>query len=78
MQIQGGEKKEEKKGSGSIKTEDVPSTTATFSIFYGVNDTRNFTEKISINQNQNIDHVYIMVSIVSRPYMAAAHLILWF
>ncbi|KAK4519101.1 uncharacterized protein ATC70_009332 [Mucor velutinosus] len=63
MQIQGGEKKEEKKGSGSIKTEDVPSTTATFSIFYGVNDTRNFTEKISINQNQNIDHVYIMGAI---------------
>ncbi|CAO3620130.1 unnamed protein product [Mucor fragilis] len=61
MQGQGGEKEEEeKKGSSSIKNEEVPSTTAAFSIFYGVDDTRNITEKVSINQNQNIDHVYIM------------------
>lgn len=76
MQGQGGEKEEEeKKGSSSIKNEEVPSTTAAFSIFYGVDDTRNITEKVSINQNQNIDHVYIMVFIISRTYMAATHLI---
>ncbi|GAN06074.1 hypothetical protein MAM1_0110d05551 [Mucor ambiguus] len=63
MQRQGGKKEEEEKGSSSIKYEEVPSTTAAFSIFYGVNDTRNFTERVSINQNQNIEHVYIMGAI---------------
>lgn len=77
MQRQGGQKEEEEeqKGSSSIKNEEVPSTTAAFSVFYGVNDTRNFTERVSIDQHQNIDHVYIMVSIVPRLFMAAAHLI---
>ncbi|KAF1804797.1 hypothetical protein V8B55DRAFT_1496987 [Mucor lusitanicus] len=62
MQRQGGQKEEEEeqKGSSSIKNEEVPSTTAAFSVFYGVNDTRNFTERVSIDQHQNIDHVYIM------------------
>ncbi|KAL9552718.1 hypothetical protein MBANPS3_003630 [Mucor bainieri] len=62
LQRQGGEKKEEEeeKNSSSIKNEEAPSTTAAFSIFYGVNDTRNFTERVNIDQNQNIDHVYVM------------------
>lgn len=61
MQRQGGQKeKEEEKGSSIIKNEEALSTTAAFSIFYGVNDTRNFTERVRINQNQNIDHVYVM------------------
>ncbi|KAL9554364.1 hypothetical protein PS6_003463 [Mucor atramentarius] len=60
MQRQGDNKEGEEENGSSIKNEEAFSTTAAFSIFYGVNDTRNFTERVSINQDQNIDHVYIM------------------
>ncbi|KAG1086488.1 hypothetical protein G6F42_020969 [Rhizopus arrhizus] len=60
MQRQGDNEEGEEENGSSIKNEETFSTTAAFSIFYGVNDTRNFTERVSINQDQNIDHVYIM------------------
>lgn len=31
---------------------------AAFSVYYGLNDSRNYTEKITCNDNQNLDHVY--------------------
>jgi hypothetical protein len=36
---------------------------ASFSIYYGLEDSRNYTEKITIKKNQNLDHVYAMVNI---------------
>jgi hypothetical protein len=51
---------------GDIKTEQVSSSiTAAYSVYYGLNDGRNFTEKVSIKQNQGLDHVYIMVRLFS-------------
>lgn len=52
---------EEEEKEKSVENEEIPSISAAFSIFYGLNDSRNITEKISIKQNQSIDHVYIMV-----------------
>lgn len=75
MQRQGDNKEGEEENGSSIKNEEAFSTTAAFSIFYGVNDTRNFTERVSINQDQNIDHVYIMVTMIPKPFITAIHLI---
>jgi hypothetical protein len=37
------------------------SSIAAYCVYYGLNDGRNFTEKVTIKQNQDLDHVYIMV-----------------
>lgn len=34
---------------------------AAYSIFYGLNDKRNMTEKVNLKQNQDLNHVYTMV-----------------
>jgi hypothetical protein len=54
---------EEGKKEKSSENEEAPSISGAFSIFYGLNDSRNITEKVSIKQNQNIEHVYIMVKL---------------
>lgn len=44
--------------------ENIPSSiSAAYSVYYGLNDGRNFTEKITIKENQGLDYVYIMVCI---------------
>lgn len=39
---------------------------AAFSVYYGLNDSRNYTEKITCNENQNLDHVYTQVDIPTQ------------
>lgn len=36
---------------------------AAFSVYYGSNDSRNYTEKITINEKQDLDYVYTQVDI---------------
>ncbi|KAI7904715.1 uncharacterized protein BX663DRAFT_503274 [Cokeromyces recurvatus] len=38
---------------------DLPISGA-FSVYYGLNDSRNFTERVTLTQNQNLDYVYNM------------------
>ncbi|CAO3632596.1 unnamed protein product [Mucor hiemalis] len=35
-------------------------SSAAFSVYYGSNDSRNYTEKFTIDQKQNLDHVYAL------------------
>lgn len=49
---------EEDSGNGATSE-----SSAAFSVYYGSNDSRNYTEKFTIDQKQNLDHVYALVSV---------------
>lgn len=43
-----------------MKNEEEETKAAAFSIYYGLNDSRNNTERVTIQKNQTLDHVYTM------------------